>query len=145
MPRGRSCDTQDASIGRRQIDTLPGRQPNRRRPQPTSPGQRGQNPTGLRKKRALAAIQIVEVMAEWGRILAWEPPDRLVCSWYPGHNPDTAQELEVAFQDDAHGTRVTLTHIGWERLGDERMASRTGYDEGWDIVLQPYIELAAAG
>ena len=81
--------------------------------------------------------------AEWGRILAWESPYRLVCSWYPGRDPDTAQELEVSFQDDAHGTRVTLVHAGWERLGDKGMASRKGYDDGWDSVLQSYIELAA--
>lgn len=82
--------------------------------------------------------------AEWGRILAWEPPYRLVCSWHPGRDPDTAQELEVTFQDEAHGTRVTLIHAGWERLGDQGAASRMGYDDGWDGVLQLYIDLAAA-
>jgi hypothetical protein len=39
---------------------------------------------------------------------------------------------------------VTLLHAGWERLGDQGAASRTGYEDGWDVVLQSYIDLAAA-
>src|SRR5439155_9833265 len=33
--------------------------------------------------------------AEWGRVLAWEPPVRFTMSWYPGHDPAEATELEV--------------------------------------------------
>jgi uncharacterized protein YndB with AHSA1/START domain len=83
--------------------------------------------------------------AEWGRIVAWEPPHRMVSSWHPGRTPDTAQELEVVFQAEESGTRVTLTHSGWEHLGERGADGRAGYDEGWDSVLQPYIKLAAEG
>ena len=85
-----------------------------------------------------------EHQAEWGRILAWEPPARFVCSWYPGRDSDTGQELEVTFRAEADGTRVTLVHTGWERLGEMGPAARTGYDQGWESVIQGYIELAAA-
>jgi uncharacterized protein YndB with AHSA1/START domain len=82
--------------------------------------------------------------AEWGRILAWDPPARFVCSWYPGRDSDTGQELEVAFQAEADGTHVTLVHTGWERLGAMGPAARTRYEQGWNSVLQRYIELTAA-
>ena len=81
--------------------------------------------------------------AEWGQILAWEPPYRFACSWYPGRDPDSAQELEVTFRDEADGTRVTLIHGGWERLGDQGTTSRINYEHGWDGVLQGYVGLAA--
>ena len=82
--------------------------------------------------------------AEWGRILAWEPPARFVCSWYPGRDSDTGQELEVTFQDEGDGTRVTLVHTGWERLGEMAPAARMSYEQGWDTVLQGYIVLTTA-
>jgi len=51
-----------------------------------------------------------------------------VCSWYPGREPETAQELEITFRDDAGGNRVTLIHVGWERLDEQGTATRTNYD-----------------
>jgi DNA-binding transcriptional ArsR family regulator/uncharacterized protein YndB with AHSA1/START domain len=80
--------------------------------------------------------------SEWGRVLAWEPPHRLVCSWYPGRDPLTAQELEVRFEEQGGNTRVTLIHTGWERLGDHGVAARANYDTGWDMVLKGYMDLA---
>jgi uncharacterized protein YndB with AHSA1/START domain len=56
--------------------------------------------------------------SEWGRVLSWEPPQRFAFSFYPGREPSTAQQVQVIFQPEAGGTRVTLTHTGWEALGD---------------------------
>lgn len=81
--------------------------------------------------------------AEWGRILSWEPPYLFVCSWYPGRDPDSAQELKVTFQVEAGGTRITLVHTGWERLSEQGLTARMGYQEGWDSVLKAYTDLAA--
>jgi uncharacterized protein YndB with AHSA1/START domain len=83
--------------------------------------------------------------AEWGRILTWEPPYLFVCSWYPGRDPDSAQELKVIFESEAEGTRVTLIHSGWEQLGEQGAATRTNYERGWDSVLGMYTDLAALG
>jgi uncharacterized protein YndB with AHSA1/START domain len=80
--------------------------------------------------------------AEWGRVLAWEPPRRVLFSFYPGRNPDTAQQVEVLFQPDAAGTRITLTHHGWEQLGQASEKLRAGYDEGWAFVLAQYAAAA---
>jgi uncharacterized protein YndB with AHSA1/START domain len=60
---------------------------------------------------------------EWGRVLAWEPPHRLVLSWTTGAgwkpDPDPAHwsEVEVRFTAVAGGTRVDLEHHGIGRLG----------------------------
>lgn len=80
--------------------------------------------------------------SEWGQVLAWDPPRRLACSWYPGRDSATAQELEVTFAAEDGGTRVTLAHSGWESLGERGPAARNDYDHGWDGVLQAYINLA---
>lgn len=75
------------------------------------------------------------VTLPWGRVLAWEPPERLVLSWHPGRDPATAQEVEVRFRPIADGTLVELEHRGWEKLGDEAPASRNSYAGGWRAVL----------
>lgn len=64
---------------------------------------------------------------------------------FPGRGPDSAQELRVTFSAEAGGTRVTLVHAGWERLGDQGPASRASYEQGWDLVLGAYIQLAVEG
>lgn len=77
----------------------------------------------------------------WGTVTAWEPPHRLAHTWHPGRGEETAQEVEVRFLPEAGGTRVELEHRGWERAPEKR----TGYEEGWEIVLGRYVEAAAMG
>jgi len=73
--------------------------------------------------------------SEWGRVLDWEPPRRFRFSFYPGREPISAQEVEVYFAPEAAGTRVTLTHRGWEALGERGEQMQVNYDAGWDYVL----------
>lgn len=75
---------------------------------------------------------------EWGRVLAWEPPHRLVFTWHPGRDAESGQEVEVTFQSEPGGTRVVLEHRGWEHLGERAAAVRQNYVSGWDIVLGKY-------
>jgi uncharacterized protein YndB with AHSA1/START domain len=81
--------------------------------------------------------------AHWARVLAWEPPKRLLLAWRV--NPDTPAptEIEVTFTPEGGGTRVDLEHRNWEQAGEAGARMRDGYDEGWDIVLAPYVETAA--
>jgi hypothetical protein len=82
--------------------------------------------------------------ADWGRVLAWEPPTRLLLAWSP--NPERAPtEVEVRFVAvEADHTRVELEHRGWERLGDLAAQARDSYDGGWPGVLDAYAGTAMA-
>jgi uncharacterized protein YndB with AHSA1/START domain len=88
--------------------------------------------------------RIMEVLrdgsqSEWGKVLAWEPFHKLVFHWYPGREPNTAQEVTVTFTETPGGSLVELVHTGWETLGDVGLARRNRYVTGWDYVLAKYI------
>ena len=81
----------------------------------------------------------------WGTILTWDPPRRVVFSWHPGRDPETAQEVEVRFSDVHGSTVVELTHSGWERYGDDAVEMRDKYTAGWSSVLEKSFVEACAG
>jgi uncharacterized protein YndB with AHSA1/START domain len=95
--------------------------------------------------------RIMEVLkdgsqSEWGKVLVWEPYERVSFSWYPGRAPETAQEVTVKFSEiEGGGTLVELVHTGWETLGERAQSGRAGYDTGWDFVLAKYIIRATEG
>ena len=77
----------------------------------------------------------------WGTVRTWDPPRRVAFTWHPGHDAAKAQDVEVTFTAEGGRTRVQLTHVGFERLGERegRMASRA-YPLGWTFVLGLYAE-----
>lgn len=87
---------------------------------------------------------------EWGRVLAWEPPHRLVVTWQINGNwqydpdPAHASEVEVVFTDLGDGrTRVELEHRGFEKLGEtgESVQQSVATDEGgWGGVLKLFAD-----
>jgi len=76
---------------------------------------------------------------DWGEVVAWEPPRRLVYLWHLRFDRSDATEVEVRFAPHEHGTAVTIVHRGWERLGAER---RERNRRGWGGVL-PRFRIAA--
>ena len=54
-------------------------------------------------------------VVETGRVLAWDPPRRLVLAWRAVNfaEPDPSTEVEVEFAPTASGTLVTVRHRGW--------------------------------
>ena len=82
--------------------------------------------------------------SEWGRVLTWEPPHRLVLSFYAGRTPAERTDLEVVFEPEAGGCRLVLTQGGWERRGVQAQAQREDYDSGWDEVLRRYVECTSS-
>jgi len=83
----------------------------------------------------------------WARVLAYEPPDRVVFSWdINGHwqietDPAKTSEVEVRFiAESADRTRVELEHRNLERHGQGWEAVRDGveHDAGWPLYLQRY-------
>jgi len=76
----------------------------------------------------------------WGVVLAYTPPQRLSFSWFVGIAPEQAQQIDLRFAPEGPGTRVELTHSGWEKLGDAAAALRERYDRGWATVFERYAE-----
>ena len=87
----------------------------------------------------------------WGRVLAWEPPGRLVltweisCDWQP--DPTAVSEVELRFAADGDGrTRVELEHRGLETYGEraQEMRDTFGSPGGWGGLLAKFVEAAGA-
>lgn len=78
----------------------------------------------------------------WGRLTAWEPPNRVAYTWHPGRGEETAQEVVVTFAPEGEGTRVEVRHWGWEKFGDQLDEIVADYNEGWDVVIGLYAERA---
>lgn len=72
-----------------------------------------------------------------GEVVACEPPDRIVFTWRP---PDwsAATEVEVTFAPAEEGTRVTVEHRFFERLGPAGEETRDGFAGGWPTVMGHY-------
>ncbi len=86
----------------------------------------------------------------WARVLAYEPPDRVVFSWDISprwqieDDPDNASEVEVTFVAEGPGrTRVELEHRHLDRHGSGWESVRDGvaHDEGWPLYLSRYAAL----
>lgn len=82
---------------------------------------------------------------EWGEVLAWEPPRRLVFSWHPGRARETGQEVEVRFGATGNETRVELEHRGWERLVGRTGEVPAHFVSGWEEALGRYADAVTAG
>jgi uncharacterized protein YndB with AHSA1/START domain len=82
----------------------------------------------------------------WGRVLSWDPPALLRLSWHPGSDEKEAQEVEVSFVKDRKGTRVTLIHSGWQKLGARGASARETYGQGWAHVFgEAYVAACETG
>ena len=88
----------------------------------------------------------------WARILAYDPPNRVVFSWDISPQwtvetePDNASEVEVTFvAETSERTRVELEHRHIDRHGPGWQAVSDGIanDEGWPLYLQRYAALFA--
>jgi uncharacterized protein YndB with AHSA1/START domain len=66
---------------------------------------------------------------EIGRILAWEPPARLVFSWrQASFPPDLSTEVEARFEPVGEETRVSVEHRGFDRVPADS-AARHGFPD----------------
>lgn len=85
----------------------------------------------------------------WGRVLAWQPPVRLVLVWQISadwtYDPDLVTEVEVRFTrvsgpDAAVTTRVDVEHRGLEAYGERAadMRASLGSPGGWGGLLDDF-------
>jgi len=75
---------------------------------------------------------------DWGEVLVWEPPAKLVYLWHVGRERDEATEVEVSFTDEGSNTRIVIEHRGWERLGEAGPELRKRNRQGWSGLLPHY-------
>ena len=85
----------------------------------------------------------------WARVLAYEPPERVVFSWDIStswrleSDPEKTSEIEVRFiAEDSEHTRVELEHRNIERHGEgwEKMRDAVGSPGGWLRGLEAFAE-----
>jgi uncharacterized protein YndB with AHSA1/START domain len=91
--------------------------------------------------------------SRWARVLAYEPPNRLVFSWDISNqwqietDHDKTSEVEVTFvADGPKRTNVVLEHRNLDRLGDgwESHRDTVGAPDGWQVGLDAFARAAAA-
>lgn len=90
---------------------------------------------------------------DWGRVLTWDPPRRLVLAWQLTgewtYDPDPARASEVEVRFIAQGpasTRVELEHRHLERHGKTAEALHKGVSspDGWPVMLARFAQAALA-
>jgi uncharacterized protein YndB with AHSA1/START domain len=90
---------------------------------------------------------------DWGEVLVWEPPARVVLSWRidgdwkADPDPAHASEIDVRFfEEGPSSTRVELEHRAFERHGETAAKVRDGVssDGGHGGLLELFAEKAAA-
>jgi uncharacterized protein YndB with AHSA1/START domain len=88
----------------------------------------------------------------WARVLAYDPPDRVVFSWDISPqwqievDPANASEVEVRFvAESPERTRVELEHRHIERHGPgwEGVSQGVDSDQGWPLYLDRYAALVS--
>jgi uncharacterized protein YndB with AHSA1/START domain len=87
---------------------------------------------------------------QWARVLAYEPPDRVLFSWDISprwqieSDPEKTSEVEVRFiSETPERTRVELEHRNLDRHGEGWEGARDGVggEGGWPLYLQRFAEL----
>jgi uncharacterized protein YndB with AHSA1/START domain len=90
----------------------------------------------------------------WARILAFDPPDRVVFSWDISPqwrieaDPELTSEVEVRFiAESPERTRLELEHRHLDRHGPgwEGVSQGVADDAGWPLYLARYADVVAAG
>jgi uncharacterized protein YndB with AHSA1/START domain len=93
-------------------------------------------------------------VCRWARVLAYDPPDRVVFSWDIGpqwtieSDPESCSEVEVRFvAETPERTRVELEHRNLDRHGPGWQRVRDGVDDdaGWLLYLTRYADLLPEG
>ena len=82
---------------------------------------------------------------DWGEVLEWEPPHRLAYLWHLRQDRADATRVEISFRPEGDGTRVSIVHSGWERLGDRGGPLRDRNRRGWGGLLPHFVRAAEDG
>lgn len=86
-------------------------------------------------------------VCRWARVLAYEPPNRVVFSWDISPQwtletePENTSEVEVTFTAEGPGrTRIDLEHRNIDRHGPgwPAVSGSVDSDQGWSLYLDRY-------
>ena len=80
---------------------------------------------------------------QWGTVVMWGPPHRLILGWQLGQDwrfeASLVTEVEIGFADTGNGkTLVSLEHRNLERFGDYAQERRNQVDSGWPARLADF-------
>jgi len=85
---------------------------------------------------------------QWGRVLAYDPPHRLVLAWQLdrefAYDPRLETTVEVTFEKRDGATLVTFEHRDLERMGGGTVELFESMDGGWGMLLDLYKGAAEA-
>ena len=88
---------------------------------------------------------------EWGRVLVWDPPHRVVLDWQLdatfSYDAEFHTEVEARFvAESPTRTRLEFEHRNLDRYGDraEEMGKVLGSEGGWTGLLAGYVTTASA-
>lgn len=88
---------------------------------------------------------------DWGRVLAWEPPNRLLVTWQINgewqFDPEHASEVEVRFTANGPGqTTVEIEHRFLDRLvgGEAIRGAIVEGGGGWTSILERFANAATS-
>jgi uncharacterized protein YndB with AHSA1/START domain len=83
---------------------------------------------------------------DWGQVLAWEPPSRLLLAWQINadfkYDPSLLTEVELRFTPTGSGTLVELEHRLIERMGERGAGMRDAFTRGWGLLLESFAQHA---
>jgi uncharacterized protein YndB with AHSA1/START domain len=89
---------------------------------------------------------------DWGRVLAYDPPHRIVLAWHLNGewrfepDPARASEIEITFTEEGpERTRVEFDHHNFERHGETgaRQRDAVAAANGWGDILATYAKTAS--
>ena len=73
--------------------------------------------------------------APWADVAQHRPAERLTLRWYVGRHPGEATLVDIRFTAVDGGTRIDLTHSGFDVLGMDAAPVSSSYAAGWEHVL----------
>jgi uncharacterized protein YndB with AHSA1/START domain len=77
-----------------------------------------------------------------GRVIAWEPPKRLILDFYPGTDAQHPTAVVVSFADEGNGTRVIVEHGPKTESAELWDDGAPRFAQSWELVLNALTQAA---